>query len=67
MHGIFISAPIAGLIYIAERSVKGQLKLLWSVMPELPLAPDQRIVSCQVPIKIRRQAYRFLGKKEVLT
>jgi hypothetical protein len=62
MHGIFISAPLAGLIYIAERSCKGQLKLLWSVMPERPTAPDRRIDPHQVPILIRRQAYRHLGK-----
>jgi hypothetical protein len=61
--GIFISAPHARQIFVAERSRKGSSKFLWSVMPELPTAPDIRIDAHRVPRTIRRQAYRVLGKK----
>jgi hypothetical protein len=39
------------------------LKLLWSVLPQQPTAPDARIDAHRVPLAIRRQAYRVLGKK----
>jgi hypothetical protein len=62
MHGLFISAPFNAQIFIAERSRKGSRKLLWSIMPEAPVAADVRIEACAVPLAIRRQAYRHLGK-----
>jgi hypothetical protein len=62
MHGIFISAPIDGHIFVAERSGKGHLKLLWSVVSATLLGREQRIDAHRVPIVIRRQAYRRLGK-----
>jgi hypothetical protein len=62
MHGLFISAPIDGRIYVAERSRKGSVKLLWSIMPHAPVAPDVRVEANEVPMAIRRQAYRALGK-----
>jgi len=62
MHGIFISDPHGGLIYVAERSRKGSQKFLWSAMPEHDGA-DVRIEAGTVPRGIRRQAYRWLGKK----
>jgi hypothetical protein len=61
--GIFISALHDGQIYVAERPRKGGLKLLWSVKPQAPTAPDVRIDAHRVPLAIRRQAYRTLGKK----
>jgi hypothetical protein len=64
MHGIFISAPHAGEIYVAERSRRGSSKFLWWVMPHMPIAPDMRIAAYAVPLTIRRQAYRHLGKLE---
>jgi len=63
MHGIFISTPHDGLIYIAERSRKGSQKFLWSAMPEAPIGADVRIDASTVPRGIRRQAYRWLGKE----
>jgi hypothetical protein len=62
MHGIFISAPLDGRIYVAERSAKGHLTLLWSVVSATLLGCEQRIDAHRVPIVIRRQAYRRLGK-----
>jgi hypothetical protein len=61
--GIFIIAPVDGQIFVAERPRKGGLKLRWSVMPHAPTAPDVRIDAHFVPIVIRRQACRVLGKK----
>ena len=37
---MFGSEPNDGQIFIAERSRKGSRKLLWSVMPEAPIAAD---------------------------
>jgi len=37
---VFGSEPNDGQIFIAERSRKGSHKLLWSVMPEAPIAAD---------------------------
>lgn len=54
---IFISEPVRGQIYIAETSRKGARRLLWSVMPQKD-GPDVRIDPTQVPIAVRRQAYR---------
>jgi hypothetical protein len=62
MHGIFISAPIDGQIYVAERSAKGSAKFLWSMINATLLGQEQRINPRQVPHHIRRQAYRHLGK-----
>jgi hypothetical protein len=46
-----------------SRSRKGiNRKLLWSVMPQAPIAGDSRIDARDVPERIRRQAYRYLGK-----
>jgi|SRR5262245_8787900 len=51
LHGIYISAPYEGRIFVAER---------WSVMPEHQGAD----VLCEprtVPYRVRRQAYRWLA------
>jgi hypothetical protein len=66
MHGIFISAPhIDGLVYVATRSRYGSSRFLWSVLPYAPTTmPDMRIAARAVPLVIRRQAYRRLGKLE---
>jgi hypothetical protein len=63
MHGIFISAAVDGRIFIAERSAKGHLTLLWSVVSATLLGCEQRIDAHRVPIMIRRQAYQHLGKR----
>jgi hypothetical protein len=63
MHGIFISAPHNGQVYVAERSRKGYSKLLWSVLPKAPTGDDVPIEARLVPFAIRRQAYRYLGKR----
>lgn len=62
MHGIYISQPRNGLIYIAERSRKGLQKLLWSAMPMALNMADSPINANLVPYAIRRQAYRHLAK-----
>jgi hypothetical protein len=59
IHGNFTSQPHNGRIYIAERSRKGARNLLWSVMPEHD-GTDVRIGPREVPLAIRRQAYRIL-------
>jgi hypothetical protein len=63
MHGIFTSAPHNGRVYVAERSRKGYSKLLWSVLPKAPTGGDVPIEARLVPFAIRRQAYRYLGKR----
>ena len=40
---MFGSEPNDGQIFIAERSRKGSRKLLWSVMPEAPIAADFKV------------------------
>jgi len=60
MRGIFISPPCNGQVYVAERSRKFARRLLWSVMPFKPVAPDTRIDAALVPLVIRRAAYRAL-------
>ena len=62
MTGIYISEPHGGQYYIAERSRRGSLKLLWSSMPVEPTAADRRIEARLVPYRIRRQAYRRLNR-----
>jgi hypothetical protein len=62
MHGIFISVPHNGLVYVAVRSRYGANKFLWSVLPHAPTAPDMRIEASAVPQRIRQQAYRYLAK-----
>jgi len=59
---MFISEPHNGLIYIAERSRRGNRKLLWSAVPKEPIAGDVRIEARTVPRSIRRKAYRDLRK-----
>jgi len=63
LHGLYISQPLGGRIFVAERSRKGSTKLLWSVMPQGSFATDVRIEARAVPYHIRRQAYRWLGKE----
>jgi hypothetical protein len=60
--GIFMSAPVDGQIFVAERPRKGGLKLRWSVMPHAPTAPHRLIDAHRVLLAIRRQAYRVLVK-----
>jgi hypothetical protein len=68
---VFISEPIKGeFYYIAERSPKGNCKLLWSVMPVKPIAADTRVEASSVPRWIRKQAYRMFyedRKREEIT
>jgi hypothetical protein len=59
---VFISQPHQGLVYIAERSRYGYRKLLWSVMTAMPLSLDTVIEASLVPVKVRRAAYRKIGK-----
>jgi len=67
MHGIFISDPHDGMIYVAERSRRGSKKLLWSSMPQAPIAAAARRVDpAHVPYHIRRAAYRWLSKPVTL-
>lgn len=61
-NGIFMSTPYRGRIYIAERSRKGLRGLLWSMMLEHD-GVDMPIDAREVPLIIRRQAYRHLGIK----
>jgi hypothetical protein len=63
-HGLFISAPYDGFVYVAERSRYGTSRFLWWVMPHMPIAADMRIAAGAVPLAIRRQAYRHLSKLE---
>ena len=60
LHGIFISGPHLGRIFVAERSRKGSKKLRWSVMPEHQGA-DVLCEPSTVPYRIRRQAYRWMA------
>jgi hypothetical protein len=57
---MFISAPVNGRAYVAERSRKGTKKSLWSVMPMEPTSGGIRIEAREVPRLIRRKAYRPL-------
>lgn len=59
---MFISKPIADVYYIAEHSRKGANKLRWSVMPVKPIAADTRVQAREVPLWIRKQAYRMFYK-----
>jgi hypothetical protein len=63
-HGIFISAPLGGMIFVAERSRRGSGRFLWSMLPAEPIAGDSRINARQVPRAVRRAAYRHLAKSE---
>jgi hypothetical protein len=60
LHGIYISDPHLGRIFVAERSRKGSKKLRWSVMPEHD-GPDALCAPRTVPYRIRRQAYRWMA------
>jgi hypothetical protein len=62
-HGIFISAPVDGQIYVAERSPKGHRTFLWSIVSATLIGHEQRINPRQVPHHIRRRAYRHLDKE----
>lgn len=61
---MFISKPIDGMVYLAERSRKGSKKLMWSVMPVEPIAADVRIDAGEVPRLIRRKAYHLFEKDQ---
>jgi hypothetical protein len=58
---MFISKPHLGRVYIAELNHKGRTlsvrKLLWSLWPTL-----ERIEASEVPITVRRRAYRSLAE-----
>lgn len=56
---MFISKPHAGRIFIAERARRGGNKLRWSVMPVAPVAADVRIEPGDVPLRIKRRAYKL--------
>jgi hypothetical protein len=59
----FISkSQLGDIVYVAERSRKGQRYMLWSIgRAIIPSGPDLRIEAAFVPYKIRRQAYRRLA------
>jgi hypothetical protein len=61
---VFISKPVDGHIYIAERSRKGSRRLLWSAMPVAPIAGNVRIEARDVPHIIRRAAYRLFERDQ---
>jgi hypothetical protein len=62
---MYISDPIDGQVYIAERprySMGRTNGLAWSIVPVAPTAGFQRIAAGDVPRLIRRQAYRLLAR-----
>ena len=59
---MFISEPVAGRWFTAERSIRSQARtngLRWHSVPITPTEPYTRINARQVPHRIRRQAYRY--------
>jgi hypothetical protein len=61
-NGIFISKFAGGRRFVASRSRKGLRTFLWmAVSPDLI---SEIIKPNAVPLAIRRQAYRHLGKLE---
>jgi hypothetical protein len=55
---IFISKPIDGKIYVAERRRKRSTRLRWSVMPEGSGA-DIAVLWKYVPLAVRSEARKF--------
>lgn len=55
---MYISKPMNGLHYLAERS-RRSTKLLWSSIPVEPIANDTRIDASEVPHRVRRRAYKL--------
>jgi hypothetical protein len=59
---MYISQPIDGVVYIAERpryrSMGRVNGLAWSVVPVAPTSGFTRIDAARVPKAVRRQAYR---------
>jgi hypothetical protein len=52
MRGIFISDPINGVVYVAQRLDRGchKLKFRWSALPHLPTSGPIRIEASSVPL-----------------
>jgi hypothetical protein len=64
-ENVYISEPIHGKYFIAERSPKGHRGFLWSSMPVEPTAGPSRVQASRVPLYIRKEAYRkFNGQKD---
>jgi hypothetical protein len=60
MRGIFISKLHAGRRFVASRSRKGLRTFIWTeVRPDLT---SEIIAASEIPMAVRRQAYRWLGK-----
>jgi hypothetical protein len=60
--GIFISKFLHGRRFVASRSRKGLRMFLWTVVSSD--LTSEIIEAGAVPLSIRRQAYRQLGKLE---
>ena len=67
VHGIYISKPQSGVYYIAERPDCGGRRYLWSVMADDLNTVNVRIGASEVPLAIRRAAYRWLGEQDEAT
>jgi hypothetical protein len=59
---MFISARVNGRVYLAERSLKGSSKLLWSIATVAATAGPNRVEAAEVPKQIRRKGYRALAR-----
>jgi hypothetical protein len=62
---MYISDPIDGVVYIAERLRRNMGRvngLAWSVVPVAPTAGFKRIDAGDVPRLIRRRAYHLFEK-----
>ena len=62
MHGIFISKPRGGFVYVARRSHRS-VKLIWH-RANHPNGPCICLNANKVPRSIRYQAYRWLRKSD---
>ncbi|HXA21466.1 MAG TPA: hypothetical protein VNW90_04140 [Acetobacteraceae bacterium] len=57
----YISAPIAGTIYIAEYERRNSRKLRWSAMPAERAELDNLIDARRVPVCARQAAREFMA------
>jgi hypothetical protein len=59
---MFISSPLAGQIYYAQRSCKS-VRLLWSVLKIAdPFCNGRRIHAREVPVWVKARAYDMLER-----
>jgi hypothetical protein len=66
LRPMFISDPIDGHVYIAERPRYRSMAcfngLIWSIIPVAPTAGFKRIDASKVPYLVRRKAYHLFEK-----